>query len=124
MRISGSRAPGTKPFPAFPLSGIWRTFFSAFGLAVRGVFALAILYSFNVNGPHTDATTQRLYIFSGGYVLMINRSWLWKETDVNDFFLFFQKGNCMIDERMAQNRFCVWQLSPISENHANWSVHG
>src|SRR5437879_5983028 len=98
MRISGSSPACAKPFPALPLSGIWRIFFSAFGLAVRGFFALAIWYSFNVNGPHTDATTQRLYIFSGGYVLMINRSWLWKEIDVNEFFLFFQKGNCMIDE--------------------------
>src|SRR5438128_3054504 len=103
MRISGSRAPGTKPFPAFPLSGIWRTFFSAFGLAVRGVFALAILYSFNVNGPHTDATTQRLYIFSGGYVLIIKRSWVWKETDVKYFFLFFLKRKLMIWEGWGQN---------------------
>jgi hypothetical protein len=78
----------------------------------------------NVNGPHTDATTQRLYIFSGGYVLMINLSGLWKSKDVNDFFLFFQKGNCMIGKPMAQNRFCVWQASPISENRANWFVQG
>src|SRR5439155_22295926 len=98
MRISGSRAPGTKPFPAFPLSGIWRTFFSAFGLAVRGVFALAILYSFNVNGPHTDATTQRLYIFSGGCVLMINRKCARKQKNEKYIFQIFYKNNKNIGE--------------------------
>jgi hypothetical protein len=85
-------------------SGICSTFFSAFGLMVRGVFAFGI--SLNslmsrqvVFGPHIDATTQRLITsLVAGDVFILSPSGCGIVNLRHKKFLFVPKKICMYSE--------------------------